>query len=59
MGEFHILAKHDDRQGRSMMTARVITTILRPPKLIRTYIVVMTLAVIMPICSLLVLSNHN
>ncbi len=29
-----------------MMTARVITTILRPPKPIRTSIVVMTLAVI-------------
>src|SRR5207248_3078270 len=31
----------------SMMTARVITTILRLPKLIHPYIVVMTLAVIM------------
>ena len=30
-----------------MMTARVITTILRLPKLIHPYIVVMTLAVIM------------
>ncbi len=30
-----------------MMTARVITTILQPPKPIRTSIVVMTLAVIM------------
>ncbi len=48
LGVRAIFAERGQPQHGHMMTARVITTILRPPKRIRTSIVVMALAVIMP-----------